>query len=148
MTIFSGGDQRRSGLPLRWIIGAIIAIAGLVTYYSRTQTNPVTGEKQHIAISADQEKALGLQAAPEMMREMGGALDPASNPQAALVQQIGQKIISSSDASKSPYVDNFHFILLADPQTINAFALPGGQVFITKALLDRLETEGQVAGVL
>ena len=38
--------------------------------------------------------------------------------------------------------------LLADPRTVNAFALPGGQIFITDALLRRLETEGQLAGVL
>jgi predicted Zn-dependent protease len=38
--------------------------------------------------------------------------------------------------------------LLADPQTINAFALPGGQVFITRALYDKLQTEGELAGVL
>jgi beta-barrel assembly-enhancing protease len=37
---------------------------------------------------------------------------------------------------------------LADPRTVNAFALPGGQIFITMALLSRLETEGQLAGVL
>ncbi len=47
---------------------------------------------------------------------------------------------------KNPY--RFRFTLLADPQTVNAFALPGGQVFITEALFDRLQTDGQLAGVL
>jgi predicted Zn-dependent protease len=42
----------------------------------------------------------------------------------------------------------FDFHLLRDPRTINAFVLPGGQVFITKALLERLRTDGQLAGVL
>jgi predicted Zn-dependent protease len=45
-----------------------------------------------------------------------------------------------------PYPFEFH--LLADPETVNAFALPGGQIFITAALFTRLETEGQLAGVL
>ena len=49
---------------------------------------------------------------------------------------------------RNPYRDSFRFTLLADPETVNAFALPGGQVFITQALFDALETEGQLAGVL
>src|SRR5690606_28127547 len=42
----------------------------------------------------------------------------------------------------------FEFHVLADQQTINAFALPGGQVFVTEGLLQLLETEGELAGVL
>ncbi|MGV4461950.1 M48 family metalloprotease, partial [Ornithobacterium rhinotracheale] len=38
--------------------------------------------------------------------------------------------------------------VLAEPKTVNAFALPGGQIFITVGLLKRLKTEGQIAGVL
>ena len=52
----------------------------------------------------------------------------------------------SSAAGQSPYQFQFH--LLNDPETINAFALPGGQVFITEGLLKRLQTDGQLAGVL
>ena len=55
---------------------------------------------------------------------------------------------SPSKAAKNPYRDDFRFTLLADPKTVNAFALPGGQVFITAALFRDLETEGQLAGVL
>jgi predicted Zn-dependent protease len=49
--------------------------------------------------------------------------------------------VSRGDAGKSPY--HFEFHVLNDPQTINAFALPGGQVFITEGLLRRLKTDGQ-----
>ena len=45
-------------------------------------------------------------------------------------------------------MENFHFHLLRDPKTINAFALPGGQVFITEGLLNRMDNEAQLAGVL
>ena len=65
-----------------------------------------------------------------------------------LVSEVGRRIVDRSDASKSPYVGNFHFHLLSDPKTINAFALPGGQVFITRALFDRLGNEAELAGVL
>lgn len=144
-----GYGNRRGGLPLgRLLIAAVVAIGGLVMYMSRTEVNPVTGEKQHIAMNVDQEKALGLEAAPQMAQQMGGVLDPRSDPDAARVAQLGAMLVQKSDASRSPYVGNFNFFLLKDPETVNAFALPGGQIFITRALYDRLENEAQLAGVL
>ena len=126
----------------------MVALIGVVIYMNQTQVNPVTGEKQHVAMTVDQEKALGLEAAPQMARKMGGDVDASEDPRAALVDEVGRRIVQNSEAKKSPYVDNFHFHLLRDPKTVNAFALPGGQVFITEGLLDRLENEAQLAGVL
>ena len=83
-----------------------------------------------------------------MAEQMGGDIDPRDDERAALVSEVGRRIVERSDAGRSPYVDNFHFHLLSDPKTINAFALPGGQVFITKALFGRLTNEAQLAGVL
>jgi predicted Zn-dependent protease len=83
-----------------------------------------------------------------MAQQMGGAVDPRADAAAALVADVGQRLVQRSDASKSPYVGNFNFYLLRDPDTINAFALPGGQIFITRGLLNRLENESQLAGVL
>jgi predicted Zn-dependent protease len=131
------------------LIGAlVIALIGLGVYMSQTQVNPVTGEKQHVSMSVDQEMALGLEAAPQMARKMGGDVDVSEDPRAALVDEVGRRLVGNSDARKSPYVDNFHFHLLGDPKTVNAFALPGGQIFITEGLLNRLENEAQLAGVL
>ena len=135
------------GRLVRYGIGLLIALFGVVTYMMRTQVNPVTGEKQHIAMSVDEEKALGLQAAPQMEEKMGGDV-PSSDPRARVVSQVGQELVRQGDAGQSPYAGNFHFHLLNDPKTINAFALPGGQIFITKALYERLTTEGELAGVL
>lgn len=143
-----GYGRSRGGSKGRLIIAGIIALIGIITYFSRTEINPVTGEKQRIAMSVDQEKAIGLQAAPELAQQMGGRIDPAADPNAALVAGVGRRLIEQSDARKSPYVGNFNFYLLDDPQTINAFALPGGQIFITRALFEKLETESQLAGVL
>lgn len=153
MALFSFGGRRgygrsRGGRKGRLIIAGILALVGIITYFMRSEINPVTGEKQYVSLSVDQEKAIGLQAAPEMAQQMGGAVDPAGDPDARLVQKVGQDIINRSDAQKSPYVGNFNFYLLDDPQTINAFALPGGQIFITRALFDSLENEAQLAGVL
>ncbi len=141
------GPQRR-GLPMRMIMALLIAAFGLFVYYSHTEVNPVTGKKQRIALSVDQEMTLGLEAAPKMASEMGGALDPRKDAAAAFVERIGSKIVAESDAALSPYKNNFHFRLLDDPKTINAFALPGGQVFITKGLFDKLGDEAELAGVL
>ena len=128
----------------RLIFAAIIAAVSLFSYFSSRQDNPVTGETQYVNITPEQEIGLGLQAAPEMEAQFGGE-DPNQNDQ-AIVDQIGNQIVASSPANQTPYQYDFH--LLADPQTINAFALPGGQVFITRALFDLLQTEGELAGVL
>ncbi len=131
-------------LNLRFIIAIIVAAVSLFGYYFNTSKNEVTGETQHVSMSADQEIALGVQAAPSMAAQYGGL---SNNAQArTAVQQIGQKIISSTKAGQTPYKFQFH--LLADDQTINAFALPGGQIFITEGLLKNLKTEAQLAGVL
>jgi len=128
----------------RILIAVVILLVGLAGYYGKNVTNPVTGEKQHISLSTDQEIALGLGAAPRMEEEMGG-LDPDENAQ-ALVQRVGERVVAKSVASTTPYKFQFH--LLRDPQTVNAFALPGGPVFITRGLLTRLQNEAQLAGVL
>jgi beta-barrel assembly-enhancing protease len=137
--------EQQSNFKARLIGALIIAVIGIFMYMARTEENPVTGEKQHVSISPDQEVRLGLESAPEMAREMGGEV-PASDPRTIEVKKIGQLLVDSSEAKNSPWKFQFH--LLADPKTVNAFALPGGQVFITLGLLDRLQTEAQLAGVL
>jgi predicted Zn-dependent protease len=133
-----------AGCSSRLIIAGVIALVSLASYFGSRQDNPVTGETQYIGITVEQEIALGLQAAPQMAAEFGG-LDPSQQDQ-AIVDQIGNLLVQSSLASRTPYEYEFH--LLEDDQTINAFALPGGQIFITRALYDKLQTEGELAGVL
>lgn len=147
-----GQNQRSGGFRISptLIIAILMAGFALCKYYSNTSVNDITGEKQHIALSPEEEIAMGLQSAPEMANEMGGL--SRNQEAAAVVKQVGQHIVQNSAAKQSPYQYDFH--LLADPQTINAFALPGGQVFITEGLLMRLTTDGQtlssdmLAGVL
>jgi beta-barrel assembly-enhancing protease len=133
-----------NGLKIRLFIGLIMAAVVFMKYYATEQVNPVTGEKQHVSMTPEQEVAMGLNSAPQMAQEFGGL---SGDPKATqLVKRVGQKLVQGTNAGKSPYQFDFH--LLADAQTINAFALPGGQIFITEALLSRLETEDQLAGVL
>lgn len=138
-----GGGSGRSINP-RIAIGVIIAIIGVVGYFMKTQTNPVTGEKQRVSLTVDQEIRLGLQSAPQMAAQMGGVVS-ASDPRAKLVKETGQRLAAQLPR-ENPYRFDFH--LLRDNQTINAFALPGGQIFITVALYEKLETQAQLAGVL
>ncbi len=132
------------------IIALIMAAFTLFKYYGNSSVNNVTGEKQHVTLSTEEEVAMGLQSAPDMAQEFGGY---SRNQQlAAAVSEVGQRVVQHSAARNTPYKYDFH--LLADPQTINAFALPGGQVFITEGLLSRLTTDGRtldmemLAGVL
>ncbi len=128
----------------RLLIAAAVAIFSLITYFGTQQDNPITGETQHIDMSVDQEIAMGLQAVPEMAQQFGG-LDPDPQVQ-SVVDAIGNQIVSSSPAGRTDYEYDFH--VLQDSETVNAFALPGGQVFITRGLFDELTTEGELAGVL
>jgi predicted Zn-dependent protease len=126
------------------IIGLVIALAGGLRYCGQTQRNPVTGEMQRVALSPKQEVALGLHSAPLMIARHGGEL--ADRQIAPYVESVGQRLVQRSIARGSPY--RFQFHVLSDPRTINAFALPGGQIFITQALLFKLRSEAQLAGVL
>ncbi len=128
----------------RLIVGLIVALIALVSYFGSSVFNPVTGENQRISISPEQEIALGLQAAPEMAQQFGGL---SSDQQAqAHLNQVCERLVQSSDVNQTEW--RFTCSLLADQQTINAFALPGGPLFITEALLGRMETEGQLAAVM
>ena len=129
---------------LRWLIALVIALVSLVTYFTSTSENPITGEKQRVALKPEEEIVLGLKSAPEMAAQMGGL---SRNAEArALVERVGAALVRQSIAAKSPYRFSFH--VLADPRTINAFALPGGPIFITEGLLRQLKGEAELAGVL
>lgn len=137
--------RSRRGFPLgRILIALVVAAVSVIGYFGSKSYNPITDEDQYVGITPEQEIALGLQAAPEMTREYGG-LDPDSDAQ-VLVDDVCARILQNSEAGDTEWPFECH--LLDDDQTINAFALPGGQIFITAALFDQLETEGQLAGVL
>lgn len=136
-------EWRRIGSRL--VIAVIIALVGLYIYFTRVEENPVTGAKQHVSLSPDQEIQLGLRAAPQMTREMGGEIPP-TDPRRQVVEKLGAHLLSYSLGKKAPW--RFQFHLLKDDQTVNAFALPGGQIFITLGLLNKLSTEAELAGVL
>lgn len=136
--------MRSRNFKVRLLIGVAIALFFVFKRCSQQEVNPYTGRTQTISMTADKEIAIGLQSAPQIAQEYGG-LYP-NNEYQAFVDNVGNKLVDNSVAKNTPYQYEFH--LLADPNTINAFALPGGQVFITYALFSKLENEDQLAGVL
>ena len=136
--------MKSNKFKIRLLIGIAIVAFAFIKRCSSKETNPYTGRVQTINMTSDQEIAIGLQSAPQMTQQYGG-LYPNENFQ-NLVDDVGNKLISSSIANNTPYEYEFH--LLSDEKTINAFALPGGQIFITYALFSKLENEDQLAGVL
>lgn len=136
-------NSRDSSRKLRLIIGVVIALVSIVAFFSKSSTNELTGEVQQVSLSPTQEIQLGLSAAPSLTRRYGGEADPAIT---RYVESVGRRIVANSAAAGSKY--QFQFVVLADKRTVNAFALPGGPVFITQALLSKLSDEAQLAGVL
>jgi predicted Zn-dependent protease len=90
--------------------------------------------------------ALGQKAAASVRKEM--RVLPDSDPRVKVVRQIGNRLVSlipKSERDKKPFQYTFDVI---DSPEINAFALPGGPIFFYRGLLEHLQTEDQVAGVL
>jgi predicted Zn-dependent protease len=150
----SYGGGVGSAIKGRLIIALIIIAFAVISYYGKPgDVNQVTGETERVALTEEADEIqLGLQAASEMSDQHGGV----SMDRAALrrVQAVGEALLDALDRDlqakgrHNPYRDAFRFTLLADPQTVNAFALPGGPVFITEGLFRRFTAEGQLAGVL
>lgn len=136
--------MNRSGLNIRLLLMVGVIGFSVLSYYMKSSVNPITGENQRVNMTPEQEVAMGLQSAPQMAAEFGGEYqDPKVQ---TAIKQIGMKLVNSSGLTNTPYRFDFH--VLADPETVNAFALPGGQIFITVGLLKRLENNDQIAGVL
>jgi predicted Zn-dependent protease len=136
--------MRSKNFKIRILIGLAIVAFAFLRKCSQQEENLYTGRTQTITLSPEQEIAIGLQSAPQMAQQHGGLY--ANQSYQDLVDKVGGKLVNNSVAKQTPYEYDFH--LLADEKSINAFALPGGQVFITYALFSQLENEDQLAGVL
>jgi len=104
-------------------------------------TNPITGKQEFMLIPEEQDIQIGRKYAPEIEKQMGGRI-PDPDVQ-AYVNQVGQNI---ARVSHKPDIE-YHFVALQN-KSINALALPGGFIFITKGMLEKLQSEAQLAGIL
>lgn len=117
---------------------AVLAMAG-----GGCTTNPATGRSQLDLISTEEEIALGAQAAPELITEYGGEVQ--SEPLKSYVRGIGARIAALTEADYPDLPWEFYVL---DSDVINAFAIPGGKVFISRGLMSYMNNEAQLAAVL
>lgn len=119
---------------------AIATIALLASGVAACARNPVTGQRQFVLMSEGQEIQMGQEAAAQVERSLGLVPDSALQQ---YVRGIGLRLAAKSERPKLPW----RFGVIDDP-TPNAFALPGGPVYITRGLLALLDSEAELASVL
>ena len=103
--------------------------------------NPATGQTEFTAMSPEQERQTGKAQHPQVLMQFGGAYD---DPELqAYVTRTGRELVAVSELPK----EEFTFTVL-DSDVINAFALPGGYVYITRGLLALADDEAELAGVM
>jgi predicted Zn-dependent protease len=103
-------------------------------------TNPVTGQKQFALMTEAQEIQTGQQMDPEIRKEFGVYDDAAMQ---RYVEEIGLRLAKTSERPTLPWA-----FTVVDSAAINAFALPGGKIYITRGLMAYLNDEAELAGVL
>src|SRR3954470_8840091 len=103
-------------------------------------TNPVTGQRQISLVSQSQEIQMGQQGAAEVEQSIG-LVD--NNALQQYVQRVGASLAATSERPELPW----QYRVVNDP-TPNAFALPGGFIFVTRGLLPLMQNEAELATVL
>jgi predicted Zn-dependent protease len=114
--------------------------AALLVFLASCAVNPATGERQFSLLSESQEIQMGRDADPEIVASMG--LYPDESLQ-DYVQELGTALAGRSERPDLPWT----FRVLDDP-LINAFALPGGYIYVTRGILAHFESEAELVGVL
>ena len=122
----------------------VVAVLTLVAVLSTAacSTNPATGEQNFTAfMSPEREKQIGAEEHPKIVTQFGGVYDEGAV--AAYVGELGGKMLQASELAGEP----FTFTVL-DSDVVNAFALPGGYVYVSRGLIALAENEAELAGVI
>lgn len=118
----------------------VLFLLSLTVGFSYCAVNPVTGKKQLMLMSEDQEVAMGAQYDPEVMATFGEYRNDALQ---GFLQQKGNEMGLISHRPKLQY-----HVKILDSPVVNAFAVPGGYVYFTRGLLAQLNNEAELMGVL
>jgi predicted Zn-dependent protease len=129
---------RRTRAP-RFLLARALAVAGMTTALA-CATNPVSGKRELALISESQEIEMGRQGAAEVTATIGLY---ANGTLQGYVNRIGQTLAATTERPRLPW--EFHVV---DDASVNAFALPGGFIFVTRGLLAHMTTEAELASVL
>ena len=130
-------DPRPAARPLAALT---VAVTALVLLAPGCATNPATGQRQLSLIGEEQEIAMGREADRQVVAQLG--LYPDEDLQ-RYVEGIGRKLAAASERPDLPWT----FRVVDDP-VINAFALPGGFIYVTRGILTHFDNEAQLAAVL
>ncbi|VAW79047.1 Putative Zn-dependent protease [hydrothermal vent metagenome] len=132
--------MRPIALRHRRFLNHFLLLIPLLVSLTGCATNPVSGSQDFVLMSEAEEIRLGRKYHQQILKEM-----PLyeNRKLAAYVEQVGQRMARSSDRPNL----KFRFTLLDNPQ-VNAFALPGGYIYINRGLLAYLNSEAELAAVL
>ena len=128
--------------PARWTstLAAALLATALLAGCGTTVVNPVTGRAERTVMDEAAEIAEGRKAHEQVLAEYGAYGDAKLQ---AYVNDVGQKLARQSHRSTLPWT----FTVLDSPE-VNAFALPGGYIYITRGLMAYLDSEAELAGVI
>jgi|SRR5688572_28438723 len=129
--------SRRTVLAFPALLLAAGLVAGPVASCAR---NPVTGKNELALVSEGQEIQMGQQAAQEVAQSIGFVDDPELQ---SYVAGIGKRMAAKSERPDLPW--EFHVV---NDASVNAFALPGGFIYVTRGLLSHMNSEAELASVL
>ena len=122
------------------ILPALLGLCLVAFSQSGCAVNPVSGRSETVLISEEKEKELGAQVAEEVKTSMGLVDDPEI---VAYVKTVGRRL-----AKHSPRKDVRYTFQIVDMGEPNAFALPGGYVYVSRGLLSLVNSEDELAGVM
>ncbi len=125
--------SRTSTTPLVFLLLAAVGMSGCAT-------NPVTGRRELSLVSEAQEIQMGREASSADLQRLGEVPQPEVQ---ALVRRIGTAMAAKSERPNLPW--EFHVL---DDAAVNAFAYPGGFIFVTRGLLTNLNSEAELAEVI
>jgi predicted Zn-dependent protease len=128
--------NRRAVLPL----SSLLFAGGLTLAPMGCARNPVTGKNELSLVSESQEIQMGKEAAAQVQQSIGYYNDAALQ---AYVSGIGMKMAKASERPNLPW--EFHVV---NDASVNAFALPGGFIFVTRGLMTAINDEAELATVV
>ena len=117
----------------------ILLFLALAASLSTCATNPATGKREFSLVSESQEIEMGKQGAQEILATMPLMPDPIQQ----YVRGVATRLVAVSERPTLPW--SFHVL---DDATVNAFAFPGGPIFVTRGILTHMNSEAELAGVL
>jgi len=127
-------------MKLRRDVLSLALCAALLVACGTQVVNPVTGQTERSAMSEEDEIAEGKKAHEQVLQEYTALADPKLQ---AYVNELGQRLAKQSHRANLKWT----FTVLDSPE-INAFALPGGYVYVTRGIMAYLDSEAELAGVM